>query len=501
MSEYKRNKKDICEFLDLLLLIAQNERLMDVNRCLLSQDLYFDISSIYNYIIFKYSEEKYISQNIIALSAIKKFISSDLDIEISTEILSKLFDFYSKSSNLYGDERYLDYLEFSDIFYPRYNLSLRKYLQQRNGLNKEIKSLNQLTKMLLQKLFIKQIKIIKYIIHYNDKININSKDLFNLLSNNKNFITKKDLITLFNNENIYFTNEDINSIITCLSYNNKNYFINSNDSNIEEGIYYKSFENIFNIPKKIFTIKPLTNNEKISLIKSIILDSIYQEKKVEEAKELIINREDFNFKILLNLFVNENLDNNNDRIEFNYFLKKLNLSLDKVEQELLLRRIDLLRKRYLYKSDLFDFFIPFNKDVRKKISDDINKDINFDKKRYFSKGTMIYINNLINVVLKGEKDINMKKIKLINDDEFLENIFNDICKMEKEKENNSNSNENKNDDCFTAEQLYKYIKEKLNIELTENDVDFFFIRLDKLRRGRIEILEFSDEMKYIPPQF
>ena len=499
MSEYKRNKKDIYEFLDLLLLIAQNERLMDVNRCLLSQDLYFDISSMYNYIIFKYSEEKYISQNIIALSTIKKFISSDLDIEISTEILSKLFDFYSKSSNLYEDERYLDYLEFSDIFYPRYNLSLRKYLQQRNGLNKEIKSLNQLTKMLLQKLFIKQIKIIKYIIHYNDKININSNDLFNLLSNNKNFITKKDLITLFNNENIYFTNEDINSIITCLSYNNKNYFINSNDSNIEEGIYYKSFENIFNIPKKIFTIKPLTNNEKISLIKSIILDSIYQEKKVEEAKELIINREDFNFKILLNLFVNENLDNNNDKIEFNYFLKKLNLSLDKFEQELLLRRIDLLRKRYLYKSDLFDFFIPFNKDVRKKISDDINKDINFDKKRYFSKGTMIYINNLINVVLKGEKDINMKKIKLINDDEFLENIFNDICKMEKEK--NSNSNENKNDDCFTAEQLYKYIKEKLNIELTENDADFFFIRLDKLRRGRIEILEFSDEMKYIPLQF
>ena len=501
MSEYKRNKKDISEFLDLSLLIAQNERLMDVNRCLLSQDLYFDISSIYNYIIFKYSEEKYISQNIIALSTIKKFISSDLDIEISTEILSKLFDFYSKSSNLYGDERYLDYLEFSDIFYPRYNLSLRKYLQQRNGLNKEIKSLNQLTKMLLQKLFIKQIKIIKYIIHYNDKININSNDLFNLLSNNKNFITKKDLITLFNNENIYFTNEDINSIITCLSYNNKNYFINSNDSNIEEGIYYKSFENIFNIPKKIFAIKPLTNNEKISLIKSIILDSIYQEKKVEEAKELIINREDFNFKILLNLFVNENLDNNNDKIEFNYFLKKLNLSLDKVEQELLLRRIDLLRKRYLYKSDLFDFFIPFNKDIRKKISDDINKDNNFDKKRYFSKGTMIYINNLINVVIKGEKDINMKKIKLINDDEFLENIFNDICKMEKEKENNSNSKENKNDDCFTAEQLYKYIKEKLNIELTENDADFFFIRLDKLRRGRIEILEFSDEMKYIPPQF
>ena len=179
----------------------------------------------------------------------------------------------------------------------------------------------------------------------------------------------------------------------------------------------------------------------------------------------------------------------------------MNLSLDETEYELLLRRIDLLRKRYLYKSDLYEFFIPFNEDCRQKIKNEKNKDINMNTnlKNSFSKGTMIYINNLISVVIKGEKDINMKKIKLINDDEFLENIFNDICKIE--KENNNNSNENKNDDCFTAEQLYKYIKEKLNIELTENDVDFFFIRLDKLRRGRIEILEFSDEMKYIPLQF
>ena len=47
MSEIKY-KKDLDEFIDLLLQLAQNERLMDINRCLLAQDLYFDISSFSN---------------------------------------------------------------------------------------------------------------------------------------------------------------------------------------------------------------------------------------------------------------------------------------------------------------------------------------------------------------------------------------------------------------------------------------------------------------------
>ena len=130
MSETRKNNEEISDFLDILLQFAKNERLMDINRCLLAQDLYFDITSLYNYIFFKFSEEKYIYQNIMALSTLKKFISEDLDIQISTEILAKIFDFYSKQ-NFYGGERYLDYIEFSDIFYPRYNLTLRKYLQQR----------------------------------------------------------------------------------------------------------------------------------------------------------------------------------------------------------------------------------------------------------------------------------------------------------------------------------------------------------------------------------
>ena len=496
MSETKINKEDIDEFIDLLLQLAQNERLMDINRCLLSQDLYFDISSLYNYIFFKFSEEKNIDNNIITFSTLKKFISEDLDIQINDEILEKIFDFYSKP-NYFGRERYLEYIEFIDIFYPRYNLNLRKYLQSRNGLNKDIKELNSITKMLLQKLFVRQINFVKYLFHYNDKVKIDCKNLFKIISKEKIFITKGDLINLFNKESIYFTEEDINSIMASLSYINRHFYSNKKISNIEEGIYYKSFENIFNIQKKVFSIKPLTNNDKISIIKSIILNSIYQEKKVEEAKSLIVNRDDFNINILLNLFTNEN---NEEKIEFNTFIKKMKLNLDEIEYELLLRRIDLLRKRFLYKSDLFDFFIPFDKDIRSKIKNDfennrnINKDIN--SKNCFSKGTMIFINNLINVVIKGEKEINMKKIKLNNDEEFIENIFNEICDMPK-NENEINSEIKIFDKYFTAGQLFKYLKDKLNVELPEKELILFFIRLDKFRRGRIEFLEFSDEMKYI----
>ena len=113
---------------------------------------------------------------------------------------------------------------------------------------------------------------------------------------------------------------------------------------------------------------------------------------------------------------------------------------------------------------------------------------------------MIFINNLINVVIKGEKEINIKKIKLKNEDEFIENIFNEICDMPKD-DKEINSDIKIFDKYFTSRQLFKYLKDKLNIDLAENDMILFFIRLDKFRRGRIELLEFSDEMKNIPLKY
>lgn len=227
MSENEANNQEIKEFIELLLQYSNDERKIDINRCLLSQNLYFDACSLYNYILFNFSEKNIINKNIISFLALKNFIQIDLGINIENNILSKFFDFYS-SQNMYGndEERYLEYVEFVDIFYPRYNYQLRGFLQQRNGLNKNMNSLDNVTKVLLQKLFIREINKIKNIILSRNNSNIfetkkSANDIFKIISNNRKIITKQDLINFFNlyHNNIYFTEEDINSIIASLSLN------------------------------------------------------------------------------------------------------------------------------------------------------------------------------------------------------------------------------------------------------------------------------------------
>lgn len=116
-----------------------------------------------------------------------------------------------------------------------------------------------------------------------------------------------------------------------------------------------------------------------------------------------------------------------------------------------------------------------------------------------SKGTMIYINNLFNIIIKGEKEINLQKMDLKEDKMFINNIFDEIVNIETDN-NIQNSEEDilKYKDYFNKEQLYEYLANKLNLAVSDYEFNLFFKRLDKLRRNKIQILEFTDEMKYIP---
>ena len=501
MSEIRSQNQQLKEFIELLMQYSQDERLIDINRCLLAQNLYFDVCSLYNYILFNFSDKNNIAKNVITFDAFKKFIQTDLNLKINDEILTKFFEFYCIENN--KEEKYLEYIQFVDIFYPRYNLQLRRFLQQRNGLNDNLKSLNEINRFLLQKLFIKEINMIKNIIFsMNNNINIinyNSNDIFNIISNNKKIITKQDLINFFNlyHNNIYYTEEDINSIIVSLSLNR---FINNKKDNFIEGISKETFTNIFNIKKNssfTLTLKDISFKKTIDkniLLKEIIIKTIEQEKRVEESKVSIITRNDFDIHLIISFFTQEA----NDKIEFEYFLKTLNISLTDLEKDLLLRRIDLTRKGYINKSDLFDFFVPFNKVYREKIGK--NNRVNNNEKQYnlnLSKGTIIFIYNLVNVILKGEKELNNIKMELNGDNRFIDNIFDEIVSLPKNNDKNEDKEDYKYIDYFINEQIYKYITDKLNIKMDNNDFNLFFIRLDKLRRGKIKILELSDEMKYI----
>ena len=486
------------EFIKILMLYAQEERLIEINRCLLSQNLYFDVFSLYNYILFNFSDKDCISNNIITISILKKFIETNLEIKVNNEILSKLFDIYEEN-NLENNnlEQFMDYSYFVDIFYPRYNFQLRRFLQERNGVNNNYKSLDNITLSLLKRLFIGEINRIKNLIFsLNNNINIRIDDIFKNISNYKKFITKEDLKKFFNKyyEELDYTEEDIKIIISSLTLNR---YLIKDEKNITEGITEENFVKIFNTNKNNsfftlslnnFTFKD--NNDKNELFLSIIENEVKQEIRIEEAKTSIINRNDFNINKIISILI----PSNKEKIELNNFLEILNISLNNFEKELLFKRIDLSRKGYLNKDELFDFFVPINSYYKEKIEKNNNEDNNIsDLKLNLSKGTNIYINNLFNIIIKGEKEINEKKIELNKDSQFIEKIFEEIIEIQNldEKDNT------KYKDYFKKEQLYKYLTEKINIKISDKECDLLFNRFDKLKRGKSQIREFSDERRGI----
>ena len=478
---------------------AQEERLIEINRCLLSQNLYFDVFSLYNYILFNSSDKDCISNNMITISILKKFIENNLVIKVNNEILSKLFDIYGEN-NIENNNliQFMDYSYFVDIFYPRYNFQLRRFLQERNGVNNNYKSLDNITLSLLKRLFIEEINRIKNLLFsLNNNINIRIEAIFKNISNHKKFITKEDLKNFFIKyyEELDYTEEDIKIIISSLTLNR---YLIKDEKNITEGIIEENFVKIFNTNKNNsfftlslnnFTFKD--NNDKNELFLAIIENEVKQEIRIEEAKTSIINRNDFNINKIISILI----PSNKEKIELNNFLEILNISLNNLEKELLFKRIDLSRKGYLNKEELFDFFVPFNSYYREKIGKNNNENNNIsDLKLNLSKGTNIYINNLFNIIIKGEKEINEKKIELNKDSQFIEKIFEEIIEIPNldEKDNT------KYKDYFKKEQLYKYLTEKINIKITDNECDLLFNRFDKLKRGKIQVLEFCDEMKGIP---
>ena len=101
----------------------------------------------------------------------------------------------------------------------------------------------------------------------------------------------------------------------------------------------------------------------MNIFKSIILNTIKKEKKIEEAKIPLVGRGDFDINIVTSILLQDK-----NKIEYDNFLKKFNISLNDLEKILIFRRIDSTKKGYLNKNELFDFFIPFDKEYREKIS-------------------------------------------------------------------------------------------------------------------------------------
>ena len=504
----------IKKFINILLQFSQDDRLLDINRCLLSQDPLFDTSSLYNYILYNFSEPQYKTQNVITFDTFKKFLQIGLNISTTDEILSKFFDFYTFKINSENTERFFIYIDFVKIFYPRYNMKLQKIMIQRTTLNNYIREINYNTKILLKKLFLCEMNLINNLLNglKNDVKNwfYNKKAFFDLLFSNKKIITKQDLVNFFNlyYKELYFTEEDINAICCRFSLNN----------NFNEGISKNSFMNIFDCRK--FNDQKLsyeeTYNKKLNILKSIIPKITRLEKLVNELKIFLTSRPDFSFKTLISLFFSENNNINNNintnDIKFYYnnfkiFLSKINFYVKtELELQLIFRRIDFKQSGYITPEDIYRFFIPYGRIYKDAILKNNLFEDNEKNNIEFSKGTIEILNNIFNVLMNGEKEINVMKIDLCDEIVYINHIFDDILRIKCDKNNNDYREDNGEDvyddyvselNCVSYEQFYIFVKEVIKANITDEEFKLLFHRIDINCNGKMEFFEFVNECKYI----
>ena len=324
---------------------------------------------------------------------------------------------------------------------------------------------------------------------------INDNNIDNI-NQNQNINLKYNL-----NNNEIISNENINTI-------NQNF--NENAFKKEAPTSIKNNQNLINEQKEIFKInnrseninnryKPIlkSNNEqkeiksKIQLKKhefeenqfiDYLRNVMELENKIEKLKIELSLRCDFNWEEIFRMFELEGrgfLTKEDLSIGFN----KFDLYPKPIDISLLINRYDLQKKGVLTYPDFFEMIVPFSKYHRlmvekRRINSEI-KDINIDE---FNAETKQCIKNLFFEIFIGEFTLNRQREKLISLKNVLRDIFNSI--------------DNSGKGFIGEKDLVMYIQ---NNDLFKSgyECDLLFLRLNKLRNGKIEFKEMMDEIEPI----
>ena len=467
-------------FGNILLGLSEDERLIDIGRELLCQDLKYDPLALFNYIISK----KNYSDNFLTYQDFDNFINNDL--RINDQDTQQLFYLYD-----YKRDNVLTYDEFINFFIPNSNLQLKRFLYSRTGINSDIQFLDNTTLLLLNNLFMKEFKLIENI-KTRIKLqieNFDCKKMFNTISENENEINEENLKKFLLKCNlIYFEQEDINAILRRLDINRDNN-ITFEDFNILFNIENEYMNNILN-PNRNYSsgliLKQLNNENSNNLFKQLLKKyfKIFMsaEDFIEKAKIDLILRADFNIKDAFLLFtLNKNITYENLINYFKIIFKPIsNIVINENDIKLLMRRGDLMHNNYIDENNFFDLLIPFEKEYRQISEKKLN--LNNNKYPYFNEGTIIYLNRVLESIIENERAKNNLR-------ESLSGYLNDIKLLFKNYSNKKGE--------ITQEDLLKLFKD-LEIDTTYIKLfNLVFIHLDRNRTGTIEEFEFMDEFNYI----
>ena len=303
-------------------------------------------------------------------------------------------------------------------------------------------------------------------------LNLNFTDiqeLFNLLNvsnNSDNQIIYKDIENIF-----YFDSLKENNLKNKNIYDNMNLYNNNNNNNNNDN-------KEINLNEKIIERKKNIENEFINYI-SIVIDLL---NNIEERKNQLVYRSDFNLEYLFKIFDNENKEFITKE-DFKNGLKLFNINISLDEINLIFNVYNFSDSSNLSKEEFFYMLIPFN---NKNYRDIIFKRNNNVNKYYFnindlSKVTIYLIENLFKSIIYCENKIYSEKKNLSENifDFFKNNILYKII-------NNDNQNN------IEINQFYEYLKNSNIIIYLDRDFNLLCNRLDKKRKKYFTLDDFQD---------
>ena len=319
---------------------------------------------------------------------------------------------------------------------------------------------------------------------YYSSLNINRKNShsYEKNDNSNNFFIKnqnfyKNLSSSINNiHNLDIINNLKNAIH---SLRNKKYFEENKNYDI-------CLKNNFNPKVKTYRVLEInsfiyTNQDFLENFNNLLKLIMENEMEIEKEKIDFFKKVEATFDEIYSIF-DENRKGYITEKEIKNGFYKIKM-VDEENYEIFLNRFNINKRNRIEKEEFFDIIVPFNKKYRKLIenriiSNHLNENYNIST----DKNNISYLKNLLCFIINKEKEINNYKMIFIEknyNSELIYKIFNEIDKHKK--------------GFFTYEDLKIYLK-NYNLIFDNYAVALLFIRLDKKRKGIIELENLISEL-------
>ena len=376
------------------------------------------------------------------------------EICINSNFYENIYEINKENNNTYNSS--INNKSNSNYNYKRINNTLEQNFSTDKNSNKNInlnKNINNYTDMQNENEINNP--------EYDDKINY----IQNKSNNNEEY-----------DDNI---NDDLNNNIKSkINENNKeSSSLNNNKSNTK---IINSYEYIKSIQDENLNRTKNKNEYEENQFIDYLREAILHENKIESLKIDLSLRSDFIWEEVFRIFELEGrgfLSKEDLIIGFN----KFGLYPKDSDISLLLKRYDLKKEGFISYPNFFDLIAPFSKYHRIMIDKrKINSDNILINPNEYSRETLDCIRNLFVNIFNGEFILNKIKESFTS----LKIKFNDIFKMLDPMGNG-----------YFGEKELAIFLQKNGIFNNSNDCDLIFLRINKLRNGKIDFQEMLDEIE------